>query len=1208
MAVTVVGERFTLLQAPPRKGGTASVFKARDSETDEVVAVKLFDGSHLDDDLLQELFFRDRDALTALKHQNIVTMYDAGFDKNVDRYFIALEWLDESLPEYLQQYPITDWESFCDQLFIPILEALAYAHSHKIVHRDIKPSNILITIDRNPKLADFGIAKIMSSARRGLTVRDFKSVPYSAPSHSDEEADPRDDLFSLGMTIIDCLTRDPSFTLTHNNAHDALARTGISEQAQLFLKRLTAPAITDRPYNAAVALMEINQLVAIRPKQVLTRPKYYLFLHPQKDVTLQKLFRVDNRDDLLRAIRYDLEDSAAIFPHRVGEDVNQGSNQFYRLLGKELSYIVNPMPSGEYKSAQLVVSDAHKLEIWQLENQREKYLPVNAEFTFTSPIIVAKAREELASLLLSISDFVGRRQRDAIAEEEQELIWRWRKILRAKRDIERSKIDPLPYTSFRKEDGRIVFRLQQAPADDLRNQYRCVGKPQSPVRGTVEDVTDNELTLYLHSGDPASVPRQGFLRFEVDTSDIAIKRQERALDEIAFLGSARDDLKSLLVNPRASKRPTFVAAPASLQVLDGPKQKALQVALGSPDFTVVQGPPGTGKTRWISELICQFLDLNPGSKVILSAQTNIAVDNALEKVRAMRPHLRIVRVGHNDKIAASVDSCRIQPQMMKWAEVVKANSEDFLRKWADERGINAVRLAIGDKVEALEQAEKEAIRITHEREEIEVRISQSESARQQLAELEAEVWLQSEQVDRMRASELLGYSPSLVAAAEAFVNLGLSLADKLVNNAAALDTLDTLQLKLAENTKDDMAWTLRGEGLRTEIADALDDVSVVSLPLTEIRALIQQSQAAKKSDADQLSKLQSIQQEWHRVFGHGEGFEKALISVADVVAGTCIGIAAAGRIDDAVFDLAIIDEASKATPTEALVAMTRAKRWVLVGDQNQLPPFTEEELQNDSVLAEYDLTRQQIEETLFDRLIVTVPLECQPRLTVQHRMVAPIGDLIANCFYKPGELETSDNIEQKEEIRSLVEQMLPRPVTWYGTSRLADCHEQEDMNKDTGARTYSNKAEVAIILEWLEKLRSHVQRRAIDLTVGVISGYTGQKNLLSRMIDPNDTQKWQSLSIEINSVDAFQGREVDILIYSVTRSNKKRDIGFLRSPKRLNVALSRGRHALVIVGDSDHCRECSVSENPFRTVIDYIKAHQDSCGLEDYNLENYYGR
>ena len=89
------------------------------------------------------------------------------------------------------------------------------------------------------------------------------------------------------------------------------------------------------------------------------------------------------------------------------------------------------------------------------------------------------------------------------------------------------------------------------------------------------------------------------------------------------------------------------------------------------------------------------------------------------------------------------------------------------------------------------------------------------------------------------------------------------------------------------------------------------------------------------------------------------------------------------------------------------------------------------------------------------------------------------------------------------------------------------------------------------------------------------------------------------LRIECNTVDAFQGREADVAIYSVTRSNPTRKLGFLKENRRLNVALSRGKHFLVLVGDIHFAREIE-GENPFGKVIQHIELNPKECCIKDF--------
>jgi superfamily I DNA and/or RNA helicase len=124
------------------------------------------------------------------------------------------------------------------------------------------------------------------------------------------------------------------------------------------------------------------------------------------------------------------------------------------------------------------------------------------------------------------------------------------------------------------------------------------------------------------------------------------------------------------------------------------------------------------------------------------------------------------------------------------------------------------------------------------------------------------------------------------------------------------------------------------------------------------------------------------------------------------------------------------------------------------------------------------------------------------------------------------------------------------------------------------------------------------EKRDSRWKVLVITGYSDQKNALLRTL-ASSIPKLTSLNVECNTIDAVQGREADVAIYSVTRSNSAGNLGFLRELRRLNVALSRGRQYLVLVGDHLFARTAN-GENPFRRVVEYIEQHPSDCALKEF--------
>jgi len=119
------------------------------------------------------------------------------------------------------------------------------------------------------------------------------------------------------------------------------------------------------------------------------------------------------------------------------------------------------------------------------------------------------------------------------------------------------------------------------------------------------------------------------------------------------------------------------------------------------------------------------------------------------------------------------------------------------------------------------------------------------------------------------------------------------------------------------------------------------------------------------------------------------------------------------------------------------------------------------------------------------------------------------------------------------------------------------------------------------------------RKRKAAYDVVVIAGYIAQVKALQDILRDR-LHEWAGLKITCSTVDAFQGSEAEICVYSVTRSNREGRLGFLREKPRLNVALSRGRSALIIVGDDAFCRT-AVGDNPFKKVLEFIETHPDHC-------------
>lgn len=176
-----IANRRYVTKGTPRKGGIASVYRALDTEREVQVALKVFHRLAETDEVIEESFRRETQALSDLKHPNIVRIFDSGIDADTGEHFIAMEWVDEDLANVTFASPYSGWQEFFDKVGRQIVEALAFAHSRATVHRDIKPTNILVTSDGTVKVCDFGISKIRNFLAPGVTLAQYASMPFAPP-------------------------------------------------------------------------------------------------------------------------------------------------------------------------------------------------------------------------------------------------------------------------------------------------------------------------------------------------------------------------------------------------------------------------------------------------------------------------------------------------------------------------------------------------------------------------------------------------------------------------------------------------------------------------------------------------------------------------------------------------------------------------------------------------------------------------------------------------------------------------------------------------------------------------------------------------------------------------------------------------------------------------------------------------------------------
>ena len=321
-----------------------------------------------------------------------------------------------------------------------------------------------------------------------------------------------------------------------------------------------------------------------------------------------------------------------------------------------------------------------------------------------------------------------------------------------------------------------------------------------------------------------------------------------------------------------------------------------------------------------------------------------------------------------------------------------------------------------------------------------------------------------------------------------------------------------------------------------------------------------------------------------------------LFGEARVIACTLVG-SAHHLLEGMKFGTLFIDEAAQALEAACWIPMRRASRVILAGDHCQLPPTVK------SIAA----LRAGLGKTLMERIAENKP-EVVTLLKIQYRMNDEIMRFSSDWFYG-GKVESAPQIK----YRSVLD--YDHPITWIDTSNEENqiTIEGEDAPEDSASTSSSvsaanqnsdlnfkeqfvgesfgriNKAEAELTLLTLAEYFTKIGKRRVleeRIDVGIISPYRTQVQYLKKLIKKYEFFKPYRRLISVNTVDGFQGQERDVILISLVRSNDEGQIGFLKDLRRMNVAMTRARMKLIILGNKD-----TMTKHPFyKKLWEYVEA------------------
>ena len=617
-------------------------------------------------------------------------------------------------------------------------------------------------------------------------------------------------------------------------------------------------------------------------------------------------------------------------------------------------------------------------------------------------------------------------------------------------------------------------------------------------------------TLFDENREKELKKKEWAISYDYQVREILWSKRNTALEE---LKKGNTQIPNLL---RKINEPKELIENAQIELdsyfnenLDENQQEAVRKALSLEsdcEILLIQGPPGTGKTTTITEILKQYQKRHRHYKILITSQSNQAVDNVLEKICARGNLNGEVNPNGEDKIFRIGND--------------KSKMSDIAKQYTPERVLDKIL-----------KENKERIK----------------------KQLESKITTTAEVSLRKNRGFQSGDEVSLLD----------------INERA--DTAESTIL-----TKEATQIESKLQALQKGFLEKLETLS---------------SKAGSASDNSKKGKRDD------------ETF-KLFTKDIRLFFGTLLGISSWKNFRDVVFDVAIVDEAGRATLSELLVPCIKARRIILVGDHKQLAPVVDDDviakLNVDSKKdREFKASKKDVTTSLFERLFERIEKdrdECEylynfrHTLTYNYRAHKNICDLYSRAFYE-GILRTKPEVSA---LKMHNMKAFKKNAVWLDTGKRSD---KQDKQQGTGKINHCN---VTIIRDRLKKLKGQILAGREITDIGIITPYKAQAELLkSKLKEVIKSYKDSSISIDIGTVDSFQGSDRDMIIYDCVRSSAMKNtlrtqqkkqgskIDFIADEKRLNVSLSRAKKLLLIVGDREYLRTASVSEgeNPFSAII-----------------------
>ncbi|WP_336071002.1 AAA domain-containing protein [Mesoflavibacter sp. CH_XMU1404-2] len=628
-----------------------------------------------------------------------------------------------------------------------------------------------------------------------------------------------------------------------------------------------------------------------------------------------------------------------------------------------------------------------------------------------------------------------------------------------------------------------------------------------------------------------------------------------------------------------------------LLTLNDSQRKAVLSALNCTDLALLQGPPGTGKTTVIAEMIWQMVRVNQEQKILLTSETNLAVDNALEKLlNKYHTLVKPIRFGRASKFEEEGKKYAFE-RIMKWVDEKFETDDDYENEVLEEDDVEIVE----------EDFYNNSVQLWMRR-----IANNSQQSNPKYSDIMKDWAFEMAQPDKemktlfkdkyFKYANVVGSTSSSAGSP----NFGADY-QRIFNIENQTDNIDVGQQYKWYRT------SVSNEGMIKSISGEVSKEKI-------IRVFLRNGKDIKSAEklANSYFKYGSM------INNRNTTFLKPIV-----------------------FDTVITDEASKATPPELLLPMCFGRKNIIIGDHRQLPPMLHDKTFKETLesletteakeLAS-EIDKDFVETSQFERLIMhpKVSTTIKSTFNEQYRMHPKINNVIKQFYLDEGGLEPGKPIKESANDPNLNNPFSRHHGFLLNNFINPDIHtiwvnvdEPEELSGTSRINNYEIEA-VELVIKLLKKSNgfeeymkhwenSNDQNKIQEeKEIGLISFYGHQVSKLKEVA--LKARNKYNIPVRLNTVDKFQGMERNIIIVSTVRSDKKiengitktnKDIGFAKSPKRLNVALSRAKRLLIVVGNKNmfYRFKDKNGNQIYKNVIDTIKNEGIVVDFKDLKKE-----